>query len=821
MDTTQTSTTWWLPAWVALLAFACPTFSHAQTVPAKPAKREKAKPKPKAKPTSKAKKKPSARPAADDEPMDLGEDPPPKKPAKGSKSSNGTKTSKKAKAKSGKKPASKRPSESDTLLLPRVNVIGRRPSELDSVPGSADVVTKKELDADMNLNATEALRKVSGVHIYGEDSGGLRLNIGIRGLDPVRSRKILILEDGIPISMAPYGEPEMYYTPKIERMQRLEVVKGSGSILWGPQTIGGVINFITLDPPKELQVKAEARYGRFNYFFAQASVGDTIGNFGYLLQVLHHRYDGFRNLNLASTDINGKMVIRLTKSSILGIKLQFYDEYSHATYLGLTTPQYLNDPSQNHAINDRFPIRRYGLSINHKQLLGKAGYFHTTLYAHTISRFWQRQDYDRSGSGNLYDRIVNGRNQSVLDAPADGESIFFRRSTGNRNRAFTVAGVESRYTIEFKTGPVENEIIAGVRFHYERGDEKYIIGENATSATGTIRDDENRTTWAMATYLQYTLMFLDRKLKIVPGFRFELMSPIRHLARTRVLLEDGSREIRDTEIRENSLMYAPIPGVGISYEVVKGLNLFAGVHRGFAPPRTKDSITADGEDLELDPEYSWNYELGLRVRLDNYFLAQAAGFVMDFQNQVIPPSESSGAVATDPNNAGKSVVNAGQSLHAGMEVSATFDLPALLQGGFNLPLSVSYTWVPVARFSDAGSKYFGNRLPYSPEHMLSATLRFFHRIGFSASISANYVSAQYSDKGNSITPSVDGLTGEIEGRFLLHARIGYTFRRGKRSIGFFVSGKNLTNQMYISTRRPQGIQPGEPLQVLGGIHGSL
>ncbi len=810
MTLKQRTPCWWLCGFVALLTWGWASPGSAQTTSNKPT-------------SKKVDKKPTPRPAPKaEEPMDLGEEPSPKK-----------NTSKKSKLQRRKKPLSLKPQDraevqpkpkkedSDALMLPRVNVIGRRPSELDSVPGSADVVSKKELDADMPLNATEALRKVTGVHLYNEDGAGLRLNIGIRGLDPVRSRKILVLEDGVPVAMAPYGEPEMYYTPKIERMQRLEVVKGSGSILWGPQTIGGVLNFITLDPPKELQVTAEARYGSYNYFFAKASVGDTIGNFGYLLQVLHHRYDGFRNLNVRATDISGKMVIRLTRRSVLGIKLQFYDEHSNATYLGLTTPQFISDPTQNHAINDRFPIRRYGLSISHKHLLGKAGFFHTTIYAHTISRFWQRQDFDRNGNGNLYERIVNGRNLPDLNAPADGSSIFFRPSTGNRNRAFTVAGVESRYTLEYSYGPVDNELIAGIRFHYERGDERYIIGENGESPTGAIRDDENRTTWAMAAYLQHNFMFFNRKLKIVPGFRFELMAPNRHLARTRVLLPNGSREIRDTKIRENSLMYAPIPGIGLSYEIVKGLNLFGGVHRGFAPPRTKDSITADGDDLELDPEYSWNYELGLRVRLDNYFLAQAAGFVMDFQNQVIPPSESSGAVANDPSNQGQSVINAGQSLHAGMEVSATFDLPALLNGGFNLPLSVSYTWVPVARFSDPESQFGGNRLPYSPEHMLSATLRFFHHLGFSASVSMNYISNQYADKGNTITPSVDGLTGEIEGRFLLNARLGYTFRRGKYSLGVFVSGKNLTNTNYIMTRRPQGIQPGEPLQIVGGIHGSL
>ena len=704
--------------------------------------------------------------------------------------------------------------------VPRVDVIGERPVELDSVPGSADIVSKKELKARAPLNAGEVLRTMPGVNVYGEDGMGLRLNIGIRGLDPVRGRKILVLEDGIPIAMAPYGEPELYYTPKIERMKRLELVKGSGSILWGPQTIGGVLNFITRDPPRKLRVTAEARYGSYDYFLAQASVGNTINKrFGYLLEVIHQRYAGPTNLQLSATDISGKVVMRISSRNILGVKLHFYDEMSNSTYLGLTSPQYINNPYANHAIHDRFPIRRIGGSINHKLFFGTAGFLNTQFYAHHVKRFWQRQDFARSGSGNDLERVINGDNKKVGSSIADGSSIYFKRSTGNRNRQFGVTGLESRYTLEFTSGPIENELIVGIRFHYEHGDEQYLNGENEKSPSGFIRDQEDRDLFAIAAYVQNSFMLMDRKLKITPGFRFESMQFFRHLARTRVKQADGTRKAMDTDIRESSSMYAPIPGIGLSYQVTTGLFLFGGVHRGFAPPRTKDSITADGDDLELDPEFSWNYELGFRMRRGNYLLMQAAGFVMDFQNQVIAPSESSGAVAADPGNLGKSKINAGQTRHIGGEASITFDLPAFLGAPLRMPLSLSYTWVPVAEFVDG--KYKGNRLPYAPEHSITASLRLELPFGLTGMFSANYVSQQTADKGETITPSTNGLVGLIEGRLLLNARLAYTFRVRDRSIGVFIAGKNLTNVVYITSRRPQGIRVGEPLRIFGGIQGQL
>ncbi|MEM1008022.1 MAG: TonB-dependent receptor, partial [Myxococcota bacterium] len=233
----------------------------------------------------------------------------------------------------------------------------------------------------------------------------------------------------------------------------------------------------------------------------------------------------------------------------------------------------------------------------------------------------------------------------------------------------------------------------------------------------------------------------------------------------------------------------------------------------------KDSITADGDDLELAPEFSWNYEVGFRFRHKNWFFTEWAGFVMDFQNQVVPPSESSGAVAIEPGDLGRSVINAGQTLHAGLEGSVTVDVPAVFQSDLRIPLTVAYTWVPVAQF--VGGRYDGNRLPYAPQHILTTTLRIFHRVGFTASITGRFVTEQLADKAGTITPSINGLVGAIDARFLLNARIGYTWKRGRYSLGAFVSGKNLTNARFIVSRRPQGIRPGLPLHVFGGIHGTL
>ncbi|MGH7753776.1 MAG: TonB-dependent receptor plug domain-containing protein, partial [Gemmatimonadales bacterium] len=145
----------------------------------------------------------------------------------------------------------------EIALVPRpeplagIDVVGARGTSLARLPGSATAIDRYELEQIQPLSANEVFKRVPGVHVQEEEGMGFRANIGVRGLDPDRSRTVLMLEDGVPVALAPYGEPEMYYTPPIDRMERIEVVKGSGSILFGPQTVGGVVNFVTPDPPAE------------------------------------------------------------------------------------------------------------------------------------------------------------------------------------------------------------------------------------------------------------------------------------------------------------------------------------------------------------------------------------------------------------------------------------------------------------------------------------------------------------------------------------------------------------------------------------------
>ncbi|TVQ95490.1 MAG: TonB-dependent receptor, partial [Deltaproteobacteria bacterium] len=137
--------------------------------------------------------------------------------------------------------------------------------------------------------------------------------------------------------------------------------------------------------------------------------------------------------------------------------------------------------------------------------------------------------------------------------------------------------------------------------------------------------------------------------------------------------------------------------------------------------------------------------------------------------------------------------------------------------GFRLPLTLTYTFVH-AEFGDGwNDDIAGNRLPYAPEHLINANLRFEHPIGLSLMVNVNHTAEQFHDRLETREPTPDGLNGLIEARTLLDARVAYTW--APSGLTLYLSGNNLLDEAYVASRRPQGIQPGAPRLLFAGLSG--
>jgi len=689
--------------------------------------------------------------------------------------------------------------------MPQIELIGSRPQRLDRVPGSAAVITAEQIAQIAPLSGMEVVRRIAGVHAYEIDPVGLRTSIGIRGLDPTMSRSVLILEDGIPVSLAPYGEPEMYYSPAMDRMSGVELVKGSGSILFGPQTFGGVLNFITADPPATPTTTAHFRGGEGGFFTGLIGYGTTVGNTGFNVTYLRKQGDEVGILNYNLNDLTSKIKLLVGERSSIGIKLGFYDETSNSTYVGLTQPMFEtgNFDFTHLAPDDVLDIRRYSASVTHNFFINPNVTLRTTAFGYTTTRNWSRQDFDTVRNPNRdYIRILGNP-----DVP--GGALFFRDQTGNRNRQFEVAGFEPRISINFNTGTVRNELDAGFRYLYERAFEQRVDGNMLSPQSGTLREDEIRTGHAVSVFMQNAFN-LTESFSVTPGIRYEYFEYTRDIRR----LANEQRDVKNTD--ETSTF---IPGLGLNYRLRDGIVFYGGVHRGYGPPRVKDAISADGVSQELDAEKSWNFEAGTRATIVQGLDIEVTGFFMNFSNQIIPVSEAAGGTGAP----GASLVNGGATEHRGIETSITFDTRPFLQSRFGAVLSTSATFMR-AEFSEdrfvnnAGQSenVKGNRVPYAPDVLISSNIELYTPFNVGLSLTGTYVGNQFGDVLNREVPTLDGRQGPLDSYFILDGRVSYQIPALQYAV-VSLSVKNLLDERYMITRRPQGIRLGMPRFISAGL----
>ncbi|MFO7526831.1 MAG: TonB-dependent receptor [Ignavibacteriaceae bacterium] len=687
--------------------------------------------------------------------------------------------------------------------FPQIDVIGRKPALINRIPGSANIIASTSLKHSQPLAGNEMLRQVTGVHVVDEEGVGLRANIGIRGLDPDRSRTVLMMEDGVPIALAPYGEPEMYYAPSIDRMKSVEILKGSGSILFGPQTIGGVINYITADPPLVSTTGISLRGGSGGFASGQLSYGTTFDNVGVQVNYLHKRADKLGITRFNVNDLTAKLRFNLSDNSRLGFKLAAYDEISNSTYVGLTQTMYDNKEYFTEiAPNDELDIRRYSASLTYDYFISDNSYIRTTAFGYTTTRNWLRQNFSRAPASGMTGIIFG-------DTTISNGAIYMRNSTGNRNRQFEVAGVEPRFFTSYELGSFKNELEGGLRFLYERAYEQRIDGQSADAKSGDLREDEIRTGYASSLFVQNRL-FMTEKLTLTPGLRLENFSFSRDIFRL---------NFADTSLTAKDDLFSVVPGIGINYNFNNEYSIFAGVHRGFAPPRVKDAISNGGEALQLDAELSWNYEVGIRASLFEFLAIEFTGYMLDFSNQVIPVSESSGGFGTG-------LVNGGTTIHNGIEAGVKLDVGRILNSSYGIIIETNATFshseYNADRFVTVNSERInikGNKLPYSPNQFITASVDFSTPFGFGLHVSGTYIGEQYTDELNYVEASASGETGLIPS----YNVIDITGRYEIQSINsmLFLSVKNLADERYIASKRPQGIKVGLPRIITAGIELTL
>jgi Fe(3+) dicitrate transport protein len=372
-----------------------------------------------------------------------------------------------------------------------------------------------------------------------------------------------------------------------------------------------------------------------------------------------------------------------------------------------------------------------------------------------------------------------------------------------RLRQYATWGADPKLRISHGLFGVRSEFDGGVRAHFETQERVQKNGDAPLSRDGRIVEDNRRTTQGYSTFVQNRFFFGD--FTLTPGLRIEHV----RYDRTNRLFNGRAGAFGKADLTQL------IPGIGGAWNPNQAITVFAGVHRGFAPPRAEDIINNSGGFVELDAELSWNYEAGIRARAGRGASFDATYFRTDYENQIVPASLAGGI--------GSVLTSAGKTMHQGAEFSGRLDRRNFLGTGHNLWLRAAATWIPLARYegvrysavSGAGSVLIsGNRLPYAPESLLTASAGYTHRRGANLMVEMVHTGRQFGDDLNTVNSSADGQRGAVPGNVIWNTTLNVPLEAWRTTA--FVTVKNLFDRLTL-VDRVRGMLPGSPRLIQAGF----
>lgn len=710
--------------------------------------------------------------------------------------------------------------------LDNVTIIGHRRDVVD-VPGSAHLVNNEELKAFMQADVMRVLRTVPGVYVQEEEGFGLRPNIGIRGSGLDRSARIALLEDGVLIAPAPYSAPAAYYFPTQRRMHALEVLKGPAAISVGPRTTGGAINLISTPIPEStsnaggIGGNVDVRLGQHDTTDAHLNFGHRGTRFSWLLETVQAESDGFKSIDGPSRQDTGydieDYMVKLQFDSdpasklyqSLRLKAGYTDQASDETYLGLTDADFAIDPNRRYAASagDLFLSEHEQFQATYVFDPQSNWRGEVTAYRNNFARNWFKLDsVNGAGLGSILDDPEGFAEEFAWiqgeDSPDD--AIVKRHN----NREYYAQGVQAQAAFDLAFGNTAIALTTGLRVHEDEEDRlhrddrfRMENSELVLTTAGTPGSSANRLSSAEAKAL-----FVDTEIRhgrwiLTPGARFEDID----MTRRDYAGTDRSRSLGPTQVRTNSVSVF-IPGMGALYRLDNNWRLLAGVHKGFNPP-------APGSNA--NEESSLNVEFGTRYSSER-FQFESIYFINDYDNLV-------GTVTASTGGSGQigDQFDGGEVTVQGVELSADYGWTNLGDSGFDLPLSLRYTWTTEAEFNNAfesefepwGDVQVGDELPYIPEHQLRGAAGLETQT-FNIQLAANYVGRMRTVAGQGAYLDTETVESHVVWDVL--ARWRFT-----ESLSSYVKVDNLFDETYVAARRPAGVRPGLERTAYVGLSFSL
>ena len=181
-----------------------------------------------------------------------------------------------------------------------------------------EVIRIGELNANLAMNnSRQIFAKTPGISIWENDGSGVQLGVASRGLNPNRSWEFNVRMNGYDITPDPMGYPEAYFTPPMEVVEQIEIVRGASSLQYGSQ-FGGLMNFVLRKPDPSTRFTAETvnTVGSNGLFSSFNYLGGTEGKWSYTAYFQKRMGNGWRENGAFDTN-HAHLVVNYAASNRL------------------------------------------------------------------------------------------------------------------------------------------------------------------------------------------------------------------------------------------------------------------------------------------------------------------------------------------------------------------------------------------------------------------------------------------------------------------------------------------------------------------------
>ncbi len=473
--------------------------------------------------------------------------------------------------------------EAEVTLEPVVVTGTRDIQEIRKIPADVTLITKEEIQASNAKTVTDVLRDKANVVVHDLLGNGKSVSVDIRGFGETAPSNVLVLVDGRRVNAIDLSGVDWTQIP-LDQVERIEIVRGAGSVLYGDNAVGGVVNIITKRPEKTFSASAEAVGGSYGYNRESASVSGKWGPLSAILNASHNSTEGYReNGFLRAEDAGGKLIYDLNDA----ISFDFSGSF-HRDDQGL--PGALPENIYRHHRRATLTPDDHAKTDDAYGLLGMK------------AKLW---DFGRIEADLSY------RHREVDD--------FFVSSSFKDQRNISTWGFTPKYILEKNLWSFRNKLTVGLDFY----DSNSIV--DSQSAFGSNRSKVEKRSVGLYALDEFSV--LDN-LILTLGGRNEWVTY--DLFQESPFLKD---KVRQSE---------PAWNAGLNYLFGKKSSAFLSVNRSFRFPASDELIQfvfippnlVARVNPDMKPQVGYHYEAGIRHAFTDKIEAKLTLFWIDMKDEI-------------------------------------------------------------------------------------------------------------------------------------------------------------------------------------------